>query len=132
MICQIFTTILVIKFFFLFIILVFVIFFMCTEMRRPASPVLISRLQFRVTQPKTSQVFQFHSISLGEMALPRNIFLNISINNTTNIPSGFHFQNQKSGIFKDFIRVCVLLVNQPKYLGCFVKGQDIQQCTEHV
>ncbi len=24
-----------------------------------------------------------------------------------NIPSGFHFQNQKSGIFKDFIRVYV-------------------------
>jgi hypothetical protein len=41
------------------------------------------------------------------MALPRNIFLNISITKTTNIPSGFHFQNQKSGIFKDFKRVCV-------------------------
>jgi hypothetical protein len=38
---------------------------------------------------------------------PVTFFQRISINNTTNIPSGFHFQNQKSGIFKDFIRVCV-------------------------
>ena len=111
MICQIFTTILVIKFIFLFIILVFVIFFMCTKnaLTRLSCPYFttsLSLLELPSRKPARCSNFIVY-FWIRKMGLLRNIFLNISVNNTTNIPSGFHFQNQKSGIFKDFIRVCV-------------------------